>query len=300
MLAIIKKSLIVSVWLFTATIAFGQPLSYTQYMNNLTPINANYSLFNAVGGSVNSMVRKQWAGVPGSPTNYMVNADMPIPSVNGSAGIILRNDVFAIEHQTSFNAFFAKAIQLNDKQNLAVSMSAGLRNYVANYSSVDASDPVFKNNISETKPNIGFGVMYYTNIYYVGLSVPEISIRSLGTASQQDETNFRNNYYLTGGYQDDLNSSFKIKYAALIGYSRGSTVIADISSLVTLKNIVGLGLNYRTGNEAAVIVSVNYNEFAFGYSYQFGLTNSNIGGLNNATHEFTLAYRFGKVDKQLW
>jgi type IX secretion system PorP/SprF family membrane protein len=290
----LKKIILCSALLITATGAFAQQgLNYTQYIDNQTPINPTYSLLNQYG-SVNTLVRKQWVGVPGSPTTYLINGSIPIESVSGSAGLIAENDVLAIENLTNVSAFFAKSIRLNENQNLAVSLSAGFRNYTANYSGVDPADPVFQNNIHQTNLNMGFGVMFYAANYYAGFSLPELNIRTLGSASLQNNADFQNHYYFTGGFTSNLNQDYKIKYAALAAYSKDASVVADISTLVYMKSIIGIGVNYRTNNEVAGMLSINYNVFHLGYAYEFGTTAANIGGFSNATNEVTLGIRFGK------
>jgi type IX secretion system PorP/SprF family membrane protein len=283
--------------LVTGTSAFAQQqavFTYTQYMDNLTPLNPAYSLLDKAG-SVNTMARKQWVGIDGAPTTFLLNANLPIESINASAGLIVFNDQFAIEHQTEVNAYFAKAIQLGQNDYLAVSLNAGLRNYIANYSLLDSSDPTFRNDIRETKPNIGFGVMYFTDRYYVGISVPELTINSLGTASVQNNTNFTNHYYLTGAILADMSEDIKIKPAVLFSYSKGVPLTGDFSSIIYLKEILGLGVNYRTNNEMAGIITINVDTFHIGYSYQFNTSSSNLGGFNVPTHEVTISFRFGKT-----
>lgn len=277
----------------TGVSAQQQSFSYTQYMDNLTPLNPAYSLLDKAG-SIYALGRKQWVGVDGAPTTFLVNGNFPIESIKGAAGFVVLNDKFAIERQTEFNAYFAKAIQLSTNEFLGVSINAGLRNYVANYSSLDASDPVFRDDIRETKPNIGFGVMYYTNWYYLGVSAPELTIKSLGTASIQNKNNFRNHYYFSAALIADVNEDIKFKPATLLSYARGVPFLADISGTFYMKETLGLGLNYRTNKEMAGIVTLNVSSFHIGYSYQFGTSSDNLGNFNNATHEVTLSYRFGK------
>ncbi|WP_183574603.1 PorP/SprF family type IX secretion system membrane protein [Mucilaginibacter sp. X5P1] len=273
--------------------AQNSQFSYTQYMDNLTPFNPAYSLLDKAA-SVNTLARRQWLGVDGSPTTFMANVNVPIESIDGAAGLIVMNDKFAIEHQTEVNAYFAKAIQLSPKNFLSVSLNAGIRNYVANYSSLDANDPVFASDVRETKPNLGFGVMFYTDWYYVGISVPELSITSLGTASIQDNNNFKNHYYFSGAFIANIDEDVAVKPATLVSYVQGVPMIADISGTVIFKQVIGLGINYRTNNEMAGIFTLNVSNFHIGYSYQFGLASDNLGGFNMPTHEITLGYRFGK------
>ncbi|HEY4325587.1 MAG TPA: type IX secretion system membrane protein PorP/SprF [Mucilaginibacter sp.] len=294
-----KRPLIVAVSLFllitvhSKVSAQQQPVfGYNQYMDNLTPLNPAYSLLDKAG-SVNTLARKQWIGIDGAPTTFLLNGNLPIESINGAAGLIIMNDQFAIEHQTEVNAYFAKAIQVGPTGYLAVSLNAGIRNYIANYSSLDSSDPSFKDDIRETKPNVGFGVMYYTDKYYVGISVPELTITSLGTASVQNNSNFRNHYYLSGAFITS-GEDIKFKPSLLLSYESDVPLTANVSGIFYFKDILGLGLNYATNNQMAGIITINVDNFHIGYSYQFSTSSQSLGSINIPTHEVTLGFRFGK------
>src|SRR5579872_5380856 len=138
-----------------------QFFSYAQYMNNLAPLNSAYSLLDN-NGSINALVRKQWVGVPGAPATFVFNANLPLEPIGASSGLIAMDDQLAVEHLTEINAYFAKSVRLTESNYLAVSLNAGIRRYVANYSSLDANDPVFSENLDETKPNLGFGLLLYS------------------------------------------------------------------------------------------------------------------------------------------
>ena len=60
-----------------------QTFSYTQYMNDLTPINPASTLEEGVG-SFNMLARKQWAGIPGAPTTLFFDGNLPVKSTNGA------------------------------------------------------------------------------------------------------------------------------------------------------------------------------------------------------------------------
>lgn len=284
-------------WCFIAVTRVSgqqQSFSYAQYMDNLTPHNPAYSLVDKAG-SISTLASKKLVGINGSPTTFLLNANLPIESVDGSAGLIIFNDKVGVENETEFNAYFAKAIQLGTNGYLAVSLNAGLRNYVANYSTLGPDDPTFKNDVRETRPNVGFGVMYYSDKFYLGLSVPELTITTLGTASIQNNANFRNNYYFAGAFITDLSEDIKFKPATLVSYTKGVPIVADISGTFYLKEILGLGINYGTDKQMAGIITLNVDSFHIGYSYQFGTSSVNLGGFNNATNEVTLGYRFGRA-----
>ncbi|MBV8391365.1 MAG: PorP/SprF family type IX secretion system membrane protein, partial [Mucilaginibacter sp.] len=242
-----------------------QEFGYTQYMDNLTPFNQAYSMLDKAG-SVSTLVRKQFVGIQGAPSTFIFSGNLPIESINGASGLLVMNDQFAIESNTQFSAYFAKSIQMSDADFLAVSISGGIKSYRANFSTLDPTDPQFRNDVRETRPNLGFGVMYYSDNYYVGLSMPELTITGLGAANVQNNTNFRNHYYFSGGFIMPLAEDIKLKPAALVAYAQGVPVTANISGTIFLKDVLGIGLNYRSDNEAAGIICINMNSFKLGYS----------------------------------
>jgi len=192
-------------------------------------------------GSFNMLARKQWAGVNGAPTTLFFNGNLPVGSLNGSAGLIFENDKFGVENLTEMNAFYAQSVQISDKQFLAVSFNLGFKNYTADYSQLDPNDPALSPDVRENKPNIGFGLMYYNEDFYLGVSVPELTIRNLGVASLLDNNYFRNNYFFTGGFTLKLVDGLKLKPAALVSYTRGVPLITDVSGTLLIKDFLGLG-----------------------------------------------------------
>ena len=270
-----------------------QAFSYNQYADNLITLNPTYSLLDN-SGSVSLLGRKQFVGISGAPTTLLFNGSVPLESINATAGLFVVNDQFAIEHLTEINAFFAKAIQLNANSKLAVSLNAGVKNYRADYSSLDSTDPTFGADVRETQPNIGFGVMFFTDRYYVGISVPQLTFQSLGTASAQNASYLQNHYYVAGAYlfkSEDIG----IKPATLISYTKDLPVNFNFSTTIYLKDLLGIGANYNTNKQFAGIISVNTKKFKIGYSYEFGTSSSNLQGFNNATNEVSLSYRFGNT-----
>jgi type IX secretion system PorP/SprF family membrane protein len=282
---------------FTGSRVMAQQSStfnYNQYADNLTPVNPAYSLLDKAG-SMSILGRKQLIGIPGAPTSLLFSGSLPIESINAAAGIFAENDKIAVESQTEINAFFAKAIQVTGDGYLSVSINAGIRSYVANYTLLDAADPQFSTDIRETKPNVGFGVMFYSNNFYIGLSVPELSFRNLGNASVLQADYLKTHYYFSGAFITNVDNDISFKPATLISYVDGTRAIFNVSGTFYLKNLFSIGANYSTRQQAAGIMSINFSGFRIGYSYEFGTSSGNLGSYNNATNEVSLAYRFGKT-----
>ena len=279
--------------LTTKVAAQQQAFSYNQYADNLTILNPTHSLLDQAG-SISLLGRRQFVGIEGAPTTLLFNGSVPLPNIKATAGIFVVNDQFAIEKLTEVNAFFAKAIQLSEKSNLAVSLNAGIKNYRADYSSLDPTDPIFGTDIRETQPNIGFGVLFFGEEFYAGISVPQLNIRSLGNASLENASYLQNHYYFAGAYLIKSND-IAIKPATLLSYTKGLPVNASVSTTIFFKDLLGIGANYNTNKQLGAILSINTRKFKIGYSYEFGTSSGNLQGYNNATNEVLLTYRFGNT-----
>lgn len=270
-----------------------QAFSYTQYMINPIPFN---SAFSSVDNDTRAdlMLRKQWAGIVGAPTTQFADGFMPIEKTNGAAGLIFENDKLGFESLTQLNGFYSQSVKIGKQGFLGLSLNLGLRNYSLNYSSAQSSDPSAPQDFRETKPNIGFGLVYFSENFYIGLSAPQFTFNTSSSTLTVKNNNFRNDYFLTAGVTNNLLNGLKWKFATLMTYTSGVGPTADISSMFMYREIFGVGLNYASNNEAALILNAKFRSFSFGYSYQFGLnTANNIGGPTNATQELTLSYSLG-------
>jgi type IX secretion system PorP/SprF family membrane protein len=265
---------------------------FSQYADNLIPFNPAYSAVNK-DGSFTLTGHKELVGIQGGPTSAIASAALPIKQFGMMAGLFLSDDRIAIEHQFEINGFIAKYIQLSADQFLSASVNFGTRNYSAAYSTLDSFDPTFSTDIRETKTNVGFGIMLFSDKYFIGFSVPELSSRTLGIVQQ---SNLSSHYYLTAAYLADVSEDIKLKMSSLVSYVKKDQTLADLSGILYFKNQFGLGAGYRTNKQIAGIFSINFNNFRIGYSYQFGASGA-IGGINNAIHEIGLLYKLGDTHK---
>ena len=97
-----------------------------------------------------------------------------------------------------------------------------------------------------------------------------------------------------GGLDLKVVNGIQFKPATLLSYTRGVPMIADFSGMFLFSNALGAGLNYRTNNETAIIVTTDFNLFEVGYSYQFGLLSESLGRFTVPTQEITINFRLGK------
>jgi type IX secretion system PorP/SprF family membrane protein len=283
------------VLLFAGSIQAQQSFTYTQYMNNLTPLAPAYSLLDQLP-SASLITRKQWVGIEGAPKTTIFTGALPLPGVNASAGMFVCLDEVAVEKRTEVNFFFAKAAQLSARDYFAVSLNGGINTYKAAYSSLDPLDQSYRDDIRETSGVIGLSLMLYNpEKYYIGFSLPRASVRSFSPGSREGQRNWKNTWYVSGGYLQPLNETFMFKPALLVSYSKDQRTLVDASATFYWMEQLGAGINYRTSKEIAGMVSYTYqHRITIGYSYQLAGSAEVVSGMSDGSHELTLRYRFGK------
>ncbi|TDQ07395.1 PorP/SprF family type IX secretion system membrane protein [Pedobacter metabolipauper] len=268
-----------------------QVYSYSQYADNLTPVNSAYAMLDK-SGFVSALGHRQFIGIEDAPSSLMFTGSLPITPIHASAGIYLLNDRTPLVRQLEINTFFAKSIQITSNQYLSIGVNAGMRNYASNYSALDPSDPEFMTDVHDTKPNIGFSMMYYSDRFYLGLSAPQLTFGNPETAFAQQTNPLKSPYFFSGAFLAVLSDEVKLKPAVLVSYVKNTPIAGSFSGTLYIKETFGIGAYYNSDKVIAGTVSVTFSNFKIGYSYATGIS-YNTRNLNNARNEIGLSYRFG-------
>ncbi|GGC39433.1 membrane protein [Parapedobacter defluvii] len=291
-----KRNLIttvVAVWCASAAAYGQQALTHTQYGELCTVINPAASLLHP-GGEVSVIGRRQWVGMEGAPEVFWGSGHVGFRNFGATAGISVRHESLALEKLTEASAFFAKSVRISESEYVGMSLNAGMSYLDGRFSQLDPQDPAFREDVRETDALVGFGVMLYRpERYYVGLSLPRLMLGSLGVDSDS-RYSFRNLYHLTAGALFPLGTDFRFRPSLLVTYAENLRPQAEVSALVFIKEVFGIGTNVRSYGEIAGMAQFKFGGFGLGYSYQFNPGNEPLNRrISNTTHEIGLQYRFG-------
>jgi len=155
-----------------------QDAQFTQYMYNTSSVNPAYAGSRGVT-SFSGLYRKQWANVEGAPTTQTLIFDAAVDKKNRiGLGFSVVNDRIKPTSETYMNIDFSYAIRLGDQKKLSFGTKVGghlLNIDLVGLSRENINDIAYQNNVqNKFDPNLGFGFYYYTNRFYLGLSVPNI------------------------------------------------------------------------------------------------------------------------------
>jgi len=269
-----------------------QQVMYTQYMFNGLAINPAYA---GSYGAVTStfLAREQWVGLDGAPSSQTFSIHSPINNTeSANVGAILTHDKIGVTNSSAAMGVYSYRIQLEGEARLAFGLQAGLATYKTELTAISSTDPAFSQDTNETRFNFGAGIYYNTDRFYAGIAVPHM-IRSKLYQNQDDpEAGLRRHIFASVGYLFDLSPNLKFKPNLLIKYVDNAPMSMDINANFLLKDIIWLGLSYRTFDSFDFIGSIQLTEqLQLGYSYDFA-TSKHVSRINSGSHEIMLQYKF--------
>ncbi len=287
---------------FTALFAFvacmdsfaQQDPNYTQYMYNMSVINPAYAgSKEALSGGL--LYRKQWVNLEGAPSTGTAFIHSPVGN-NVGLGLSFINDKIGPVEENNIYADFSYTLNLGGEHKLAFGIKGGATfNKVGLFSDIgngyvpDPNDPAFAENSSDTFFNVGAGFFYYTNKYYVALSVPNFLKSEHLDYNGRKFGSEASHYFLTGGYVFDLSPNTKFKPFAMVKTAFTAPVSFDVSTNFMFYDKFEIGATYRYEDSFGGMVNVQVLPgLRLGYAYDHII--SDLNATTKASHEFMLLF----------
>ncbi len=283
-------------FLYLCFLSFGthaqQDEQMSLYMYNPLSFNPAY----AGSRDALSMVaigRFQWVNFKGAPTSQWFSAHSPIMKKSVGIGGHFIHDQIGDRNRTSAYADVSSSIQVNKKKSrLAIGLSFGFDALSYDFSQSlvnDVTDPYFGQALSVTKPNIGAGIFYYGKKHYFGISVPRLLQATSIDVNDILHTLNTRHFFISGGYVFDLNSVLKLKPSALVKYTPGAPLTADVNLSLFMYERIWTGLMYRFHEAMGVNVVYHIkNKLNIGYVYDFPI--NGLRKYQSGSHELILQY----------
>jgi type IX secretion system PorP/SprF family membrane protein len=266
---------------------------YTQYMYNMSVINPAYagSKENLTGGL---LYRKQWVNIEGAPTTATFFVNSPVGK-NVGLGLSAISDRIGPVEENNIYADFSYTLKMGGDHRLAFGLKGGgtfhkvgLLDQVY-YNVPDAGDGSFSQNSSRSFMNLGSGVFYYTNKYYVAFSVPNMLKSNYLDYNGQKFGSEVLHYFITGGYVFDLNPNLKFKPTTMIKSSFNAPTSVDLSANFLFNQKFEIGATYRTQDSYGAMVNYAITpSLKLGYAYDH--ITSSLKVTTPSSHEFIMLF----------
>ncbi|WP_395045284.1 type IX secretion system membrane protein PorP/SprF [Flavobacterium sp.] len=267
---------------------------YTQYMYNLSVVNPAYAgSKESVSGGL--LYRKQWVEIEDAPTTGTFFIHSPVGK-NVGIGLSAITDKIGPVEENNLYGDFSYTLDLGGEHRLAFGLKAGatfhkvgLFSEIGNGHVPDPSDPAFQSDSNRTFFNLGSGLFYYTNKYYVSFSIPNmLKSKYLDYNGRQFGTETLH-YFLTGGYVFDISQNVKFKPFAMIKSAINAPTSLDLSTNFLFNDKFEVGATYRLEDSFGAMVNYAITpNVKIGYAYDHIVSDLNI--TTPSSHEVILLF----------
>ena len=317
-----KKPAFLMYLLLLTNSVFGQQLPiYSQYLYNKFLINP------AVAGSdgytsINLTAREQWVGYSGAPRTFSLSGQGRVlkkgfkirqgknnrsvfkPGTDGRIGLggTLFSDRNGLIQRTGIQASYSYHMWIQSNTQLSLGLSLNGYHLKLNEQEIafeNPNDPLLYTDLRKGifVPDLTFGAYLLNSRYNIGFSADQL----LEAAAKTGSTGYKNfkmkrQYYLFGSCDFEAGSNTVIQPSFLFQVSEQLKPIADLGVSYLMNQDFWAGMTYRTSGAIIANVGFRYNNFHFGYSFDFTL--SEIQRVTYGTHELSVAMKFGDSSRK--
>ncbi len=287
----------------TLSIKAQQDPQFSQNMFNILSVNpafagADKDIF------VSAINRQQWVGFENAPVTTVFNISTPVTfmGTDHGIGLTILSDKLGFEKNTGIRFSYAYQKKTGEGS-LNIGFSFGFQNnslkgewFVPDgdgFSTPD--DDLGSSSVDDSKMvfDLGLGIYYKTDNFYVGTSVSHLNKPNIGY-NENIETYLARHYYAMAGYRYELNESWEVLPSFF--YKTDAVVSQfDLNTNIRYNKKIWGGVSYRVDDAIVGMLGVLFNNgIQIGYAYD--ISTSKIA---RGSHEFLLAYRFStKLEKR--
>lgn len=291
--------------LFTLKSQAQQDPHYTQYMYNMNIMNPAYA------GSKESLsfgllYRQQWVGVEGAPKSATLSMHSPVGK-NVGLGLSVVSDKIGPVEENNVYGDFSYTLNLGGENRLALGLKSGLTFHnVGLFSEIgngfvpQPNDVAFRENSSNIYFNIGTGLFFYSDKYYIAASIPNLleakhlELRENGNAYQFGSE--KQHFFITGGYVFQVSEAIKFKPSFMAKSAFNTPLSIDVSANTLFYDKLEAGLSYRLEDSFGALVNFAITPtLKIGYAYDY--ITSNLDVSTTASHEIMLLFDINPMKK---
>jgi type IX secretion system PorP/SprF family membrane protein len=262
-------------------------------MYNMNVINPAYA-GSKENLSIGMLYRKQWVEIEDAPTTATFSGHAPVGK-NVGLGLSVISDKIGPVEENNIYGDFSYTLQLGGEHKLAFGLKAGLTLHQVglftdiNHTLPDQNDPAFAENTSNSYFNLGSGLFYYTNKYYLALSVPNMMKSKHLDYNGRKFGSEVSHYFVTGGYVFDVSENIKFKPFFMMKSAFNAPTSLDLSTNFLFNQKFEAGITYRLEDSFGAMINYAISpNVKLGYAYDHIVSDLNV--TTPSSHEIVLLF----------
>lgn len=246
----------------------------------------------------NLISHQQWRGFENAPFTTILSADAPLSLFGGTQGIGLNflNDQYGFINDFRGNISLAYSFNLGvNKLSIGISPGFFSRKYNPQWKFPDQQENILTQNSNSTIFDIGIGIYYEFENYYISLSSTHLLRPAFYFPSTDGLTSSSpflvNHFFLMTGYIYKLPNSPIELIPSMFIKSDGNEIQEEINILAQYNKKFWISVSYRNKDALVFLAGMSYfKNLKIGLSYD--LTLSYLNRVSNGTFEAYIGYSF--------
>jgi len=282
-----------------------QDPQFTQYMFNTLYITPAYAGVEGIT-QLTAVHRSQWAGYQssfndgGAPTTQLISFNSPIYKLKSGFGTYIVNDKLGPQNNLEAHAMYAYHLGLKDAK-LSFGIKVGIYSQSINYDqyrAIHRDDPLLEGKTgkeSQLRPDVGFGLFYRAEKYYLGAGINHITRAEFDFNVNDARNALENHLNFTGGYFYEVNFDLTLNPTILVK-TDFKEYSFDLGLIATLKDKMWAGLSFRQSEAANVLLGYSFlKEKSLKLGYAIDVIVKDRDAKENFSHELMLSYQLPVV-----
>ena len=237
--------------------------------------------------------RNQWTGFDGAPKTMVMGLHTSLKDNKMGLGLRLRDEKNVFDQKIEASLCYAYRFKVANGK-LGLGISAGITNIKYNWFNVEFKDKVDKfanlQTTSALMPRVDAGLLFNNQKSYISLSGTHLfDFSSKSTDPTYYNSNLSPHLYFIYSRAVKLNDNLTLNPALNAKWAKADNLSIDINLYAKLKEVLWLGVGYRTNNTLIFLAQVMINKkYKIGYSYDYFMNQNTLG--RYATHEIILGF----------
>ncbi|MEN8226419.1 MAG: type IX secretion system membrane protein PorP/SprF [Bacteroidota bacterium] len=291
-----RKFLMIFILLAGGTAIAQQDALFSQYMFNKLVINPAYTgTRDAL--SITLVGRQQWVGLDGAPKTATFSLHSPLRNEKLGLGVYAYTDVLGPLQNSGAVGSFSYKFQWGPGK-LSFGLQFGFKHMSIDWTKIEMPEENDIAYLGETGDNFvmdaNFGLYYYSDRYYVGLSSKHLLQQEVGTQALYDEVvanKLLRHFYGMAGIAIPLSDHLVLKPSILAKYVSNTPLQMDFNANLMINEVMWVGLSYRTEGVFVFLIEVLVTDrLRIGYSYDTFLNELSLH--NRGSHEVLIGFDF--------
>ncbi len=286
------KKLIIFFFLITGASSYAQqdPL-FSQYMFNQLLLNPAFAGSKEVL-SIDILDRYQWVGIEGAPRTITFGAHTALPNNRVGIGLYAYRDELGPIVNSGFMGTYSYRL-LFPNSRLAFGIQAGFKHMNFEWDKIRVQDPDYVFNQQDNNrliPDANFGIYYFTNTYYLGISSKQLFQNEYGWTTVNGENTYTRllmHFYGMAGVAIPVADNITFRPSLLGKFVKHAPPQLDVNASLIFNDVFWIGASYRTEKAIVLLTEIRITpRLRVGYSFDMYL--NELQPHNKGSHEIRL------------